>query len=109
MYREVKIEVYVPEEYIEKLREELNKANACRIGNYDNCVAVINVRGYWRPLEGSRPFLGQVGEMCQAHECKVEVKCRREYVKSAIKAIKSIHPYDEPSFNIMPLINDMFE
>ena len=27
-------------------------------GNYDNVISITNVRGYWRPLEGSNPFIG---------------------------------------------------
>ena len=30
-FKEVKIEEYIPEEYILKLRDELNKVNACRV------------------------------------------------------------------------------
>lgn len=107
--KEVKIEIYIPEEYIIDLRDELNRANACRVGDYDNCMSVTNVKGYWRPLEGANPYNGQVGEICEGEECKVEVRCKMEYVKNAIEAIKKIHPYEEPLFNIIPIINDLFE
>ena len=108
-FKEVKIEVYVPEEYIIKLRDELNKVNACRVGDYDHVVSITNVRGYWRPLEGSNPFNGKVGNICEGTECKMEIRCRSEYVKSAIAVIREIHPYDEPLINIIPLVNDLFE
>lgn len=52
---EVKIEIYIPEEFVIELRDELNKVNACRVGDYDNCMSVINVKGYWRPLQGANP------------------------------------------------------
>lgn len=35
-YEEVKIEIYVPIRYVVPLRDALNKAGACRVGNYDN-------------------------------------------------------------------------
>ncbi|MCQ4923578.1 hypothetical protein NE686_10800 [Tissierella carlieri] len=107
--KEVKIEIYIPEEYIMDLRDELNRANACRVRDYDNCMSVTNVKGYWRPLEGANPYNGQVGEICEGEECKVEVRCKMEYVKNAIEAIKKIHPYEEPLFNIIPIINNLFE
>lgn len=106
---EVKIEIYVPEEYVIKLRDELNRVNACKVGNYDNCASVINVRGYWRPLEGSSPYSGKVGEICSGEECKIEVRCKMQYVKDALRVIKENHPYEEPLINIIPIINDMFE
>lgn len=108
-FKEVKIEIYIPEEYITKLRDELNKANACRVGDYDNVISITKVRGYWRPLEGSNPFNGEVGKVCEGEECKLELRCKREYVKNAIMIIKEIHPYEEPLINIIPIINELFE
>ena len=108
-FKEVKIEIYVPKEYITALRNELNKVNACRIGDYDNVMSITNVRGYWRPLEGTNPFNGEVGQVCKGEECKIEIRCRREYVKAAIKVIREIHPYEEPLINIIPIINELFE
>lgn len=108
-FKEVKIEIYVPEEYIIKLRNELNKIKAGKVGNYDNVISITRVRGYWRPLEGSDPFNGEVGKISEGEECKIEIRCNREYVKNAIKVIKEIHPYEEPVINIIPIVNELFE
>ena len=108
-FKEVKIEIYVPEEYVIKLRDALNKINACKFGDYDNVISITNVRGYWRPLEGSNPFNGEVGIMCEGTECKMEIRCMREYVKAANKVIREIHPYEEPLINIIPIVNELFE
>lgn len=108
-FKEVKIEVYLPCEFVVKLRDELNKVKAGRIGNYDNCMSVVNVKGYWRPLEKANPYSGQVGEVSEGDECKIEVRCKMEYVKDAIRVIRDVHPYEEPVFNIIPLINNIFE
>lgn len=108
-FKEVKIEIYVPEEYVVKLRTELTKINACKVGNYDNVISVTNVKGYWRPLKGSNPFNGKLGKVCEGEECKIELRCKREYVKSAVKVIKEIHPYEEPLINIIPIANELFE
>ncbi len=78
-------------------------------GNYDNVISITNVRGYWRPLEGSNPFNGEVGKVCEGQECKIEIRCKKEYVRNAIKVIKKIHPYEEPLINIIPIINELFE
>ena len=37
--RKVKIEIYIPEEYTQKLREALNDIGALGIGNYDNVMS----------------------------------------------------------------------
>lgn len=108
-FKEVKIEIYIPEKYITKLRDELNKVNACKVGDYDNCISITNVKGYWRPLQGSKPYNGQIGKICEGEECKVEVRCKMEYIKIAVEIIKKIHPYEEPLFNIIPILNDLFK
>ena len=46
-FTEVKIEVFIPEEYIETLRDELNKIGACKTGEYDHCLSYSSVKGYW--------------------------------------------------------------
>lgn len=103
-FNDVKIEIYIPEEYLPQLREALRKGNAGVIGNYDSCMSIVNVRGYWRPLEGADPFDGEVGNLCEGQEVQVEVRCSREHMKMAVEEIRNIHPYEEPVINVIPLI-----
>jgi hypothetical protein len=72
-------------------------------------VAMYPVQGSYRPLEGANPFEGKVGLISEGVEYKIEVNCRRELVNEAIKVIKSIHPYEEPLINVVPLANHLFE
>ena len=69
----VKLEIFIPEEYIEPLREALHAAGAGRVGNYDHCMSATQVLGYWRPLEGAEPYQGKIGEIEEGKECKVEI------------------------------------
>ena len=108
-FQSVKIEIYIPEQYIESLRDELNKVYAGHVGNYDNCISVTVVTGYWRPLDGSSPYDGEIGKISSGDERKVEVNILREYVADALRVIRKIHPYEEPVINIIPLINHIFE
>jgi hypothetical protein len=105
----VKIELFVPEPFIELLRDELNKVNVGHIGNYDHCLSITEVRGYWRPLAGATPYQGEIGEISAGMECKVEVNCKWGHVREALNVIKHIHPYEEPLINIIPLVNHLFE
>lgn len=105
-----KIETFIPEEYVKELRKSLNLIGALTIGgNYDNCMAVSKVTGSWRPLNGAEPFNGEVGKICEGEECKVEIRCKREYVKDALKVIRKVHPYEEPVINVIPIMNELFE
>ncbi|PRR79884.1 putative GTP cyclohydrolase 1 type 2 [Clostridium liquoris] len=101
-----KIETFIPEEYVKELRESLNHIGALTIGgNYDNCMAVSKVAGSWRPLNGSEPFNGEVGKICEAEEYKVEFCCNKEILKKAVDTIKRVHPYEVPVINIIPILN----
>ena len=108
-FTDVKLEIFVPQEYALKIRDELAKIGVGRIGDYDHCVAIYSVQGYFRPLPGANPFDGEIGEIKEAVESKVEVNCRRELVDEAIKVIRSVHPYEEPVVNVIPLANHLFD
>ena len=99
-----KLEIFIPETHLSTLQKALQKADAGHIGNYDSCLSYAPVTGVWRPLEGTNPYLGEENELCQAQELKVEVRCRQENLEKTIRAIKAVHPYEEPVINILPLI-----
>lgn len=104
-YALVKIETFIPEDYVNKLREELNNIGALTIdGCYDYCMSVSRVMGFWRPLEGADPFMGQIGEICAAEEAKAEFTCKREKYKEAVNTIRKVHPYEKPVINVIPLL-----
>jgi hypothetical protein len=107
-FSDVKLEIFVPQEKAIELRDELGKIGVGVIGNYDHCVALTAVRGFFRPLPEANPSQGQVGKVNEVAEYKLEVNCKRELVKEAIKVIKSVHPYEEPLINVIPLANHLF-
>ena len=106
---DVKLEIFVPQEYALKIRDELAKIGVGRIGNYDHCVAISPIQGYYRPLPGSDPFEGQIEKISEVREFKIEVNCKRELVNEAMQVIRSVHPYEEPLVNVIPLANHLFE
>ena len=103
-FTDVKLEIFVPQEYALKIRDHLAK-----IGDYDHCVAISQVQGYFRPLPGANPFDGEIGRIQEATEAKVEVNCKRELFTEAMKVIRRVHPYEEPLVNVIPLANHLFE
>lgn len=108
-FTDVKLEIFVPEKYAFKIRDELAKVGVGRLGDYDHCVAMVPVRGFFRPLPGSKPFEGEKGKISEVPEYKVEVNCRRELVEEALRVIRSVHPYEEPLVNMIPLANHLFD
>ena len=99
-----KICVYVPEISVEKVKSALFKAGAGRIGNYDSCCWQADGTGQFRPLDGSSPAIGSLGEIEQVKEFKIELVCTDELVQDAIKAMKEAHPYEQPAFDVWKLV-----
>lgn len=98
-----KVETYIPQEYVDKLRKSLNDAGALTIGgHYDNCMSLSKVESFWRPLNGANPFKGEIGKVCRVQEIKVEFCCRKEVLSTAVEVIKKVHPYEAPVINIIP-------
>lgn len=108
-FTDVKLEIFIPQDHAMKLADALSEIGVGVIGNYDHCVALTAVRGFFRPMEGANPFEGEVGSISEVAEYKMEVNCKRELVKEAIKVIRSVHPYEEPLINITPLANHLFQ
>ena len=104
-YHLVKLETYIPETHLAELRRALQEADAGHIGNYDSCLAYSHVTGTWRALEGAQPFIGAPGEVSEAPEIKVEVTLRAEQVQEVVRAVRRVHPYEEPVINLIPLLN----
>ncbi|MBR5162959.1 MAG: divalent cation tolerance protein CutA [Schwartzia sp.] len=99
-----KLEIFIPETHFHALQKALTEADAGHIGNYDSCLAYSRVTGTWRPLSGTKPFIGVEGEISEEPELKVEVTIRTEILDAVMKAIKAIHPYEEPLINVLPLV-----
>ncbi|MEY7998870.1 cytochrome C biogenesis protein [Clostridium sp. Mt-5] len=105
-YEIFKVEIFIPENYVDILRRSLNSIGALSIGgNYDNCMSVSKVTGYWRPLEGANPFLGNIGKVSRETECKIEFCCKSDIIEKAVSTIKQVHPYEEPVINVIHLSN----
>ena len=108
-FTDVELEIFAPQEYTLPIRDELAKIGVGVIGNYDHCVAIYPVQGFFRPLEGANPFDGEIGEIKETVEYKIEINCKRELIKDAIEVIKRVHPYEEPLINVIPLANNLFD
>ena len=99
-----KLEVFVPVEYAEKVKNALGEAGAGRLGNYDFCFWQSEGTGQFRPLAGSDPFIGKTGEIEHVCEVKIETIFPTEKKSEIIAAIRASHPYETPAYYITRLI-----
>lgn len=100
------LNVYVPKDYSEKLKEALFSAGAGNIGFYDECSFKVEGKGTFRPTEGSNPFSGEQNVRENADEDMISVIFESFKQNQLIAAMKSAHPYEEVAHQIYQLDNE---
>ena len=103
MDRIFKIAVNIPEEFLKDLTEKINSSMSQVYPGYDMVFSLTKVTGIWRPLQGSDPYNGETGKLTTAHEIRVEFAAREDDLKSVIESIISVHPYEEPAIDVIPM------
>tara|TARA_R110001599_G_scaffold106086_2_gene267399 strand:- start:11 stop:322 length:312 start_codon:yes stop_codon:yes gene_type:complete len=98
-----KISFFVPIDYAEKVKQALFDEGAGTMGDYAECSWEILGTGQFKPLKGSDPFIGSPNKLERVQELKVEMLCHEKLVKNAIKALKQVHPYEEPAYEVVKL------
>ncbi len=101
--KKYKIVVYVPEGDADKLREAMGNAGAGVIGNYTHCMFTIKGTGQFKPGPGSNPTIGEVGKLERVEEVRIETLCDGKKLKDILKAVKEVHPYEEPATDVYPI------
>ena len=100
-----KIAVFVPESHWEIVRDAMGAAGAGYIGNYSHCTFNTRGTGTFLPLEGTNPYLGEIGKLEKVDEVKIETIVSEKLLNSVIKAMLKVHPYEEVAYDIYPLAN----
>jgi hypothetical protein len=103
MSKRYKIVVYVPESHADILREAMGNAGAGKIGNYSHCTFTIRGTGRFKPEQGANPTIGEVGRMEEVSEDRIETVCSPDKLQDVLKAIKEVHPYEEPATDVYPI------
>lgn len=95
----------VPESHLEVVKEAIFAVGAGSIGNYCKCAWQTVGQGQFMPLTGSQAFIGEIGKLETVAEYKVEIMCTDEQIKLAVSALKQAHPYEEPAYQVVQLVN----
>lgn len=94
---------YLPESHLESVKEALFASGAGEMGGYDRCCWQTKGIGQFRPSASSNPFLGKSGELAQVEEWRLELVVREEDAPAVIEALKRSHPYEVPSYHLIPV------
>ena len=100
-----KFVVFVPQGYESNIRDALASQGAGWIGDYSHCTFSTQGIGTFKPLEGTKPFLGEMGKLEYVDELRVETIISSKNLSKTIKAVLRAHPYEEVAYDIYPLEN----
>lgn len=103
MEKYYKIVVYVPVGFENKVRQALSQAGCGAIGNYSDCTFAAKGTGTFKPLEGTNPFNGEIGELTFADEVRLETIVPENKLNLAISAMIEAHPYEEVAYDVYEL------
>jgi dinuclear metal center YbgI/SA1388 family protein len=98
-----KFAVYVPVQHADKVSQAIFKAGAGKIGRYTETSFNITGEGTFKPMEGTNPFIGKIGEKEEIREIKIETVVAERDLDSVVQAMKNVHPYEEPAYDVYEL------
>jgi len=101
-----KIVVFVPPSHSAKVREALSTSGAGQIGNYSGCSFASNGTGSFIPNHDASPYIGHPGQPESVGEVRLEMIIDKSLAGRAISEMLKAHPYEEPAYDIYPLMND---
>jgi hypothetical protein len=98
-----KVITFVPRAVAGTVIDALASAGAGAIGDYDRCAFITDGTGTFRPGTGANPAIGTPGEIEVVDETRVEMVLPRACRNAVIAALRKVHPYEEPAFDVVEL------
>lgn len=97
-----KLVTFVPAEHAQAVLEGLWSAGAGRIGNYEQCSFSQPGVGTFKGGVAANPAIGQRGVLERVEELRLEVVVQAERLEPVLTALRRVHPYEEPAFDVFP-------
>jgi dinuclear metal center YbgI/SA1388 family protein len=103
---EFKLVVFVPRSHVTQLRHALaSELGAGTIGNYSECSYELEGQGSFFGNEAASPQVGARGQLEFVPEVRLEMRCSAASLKELSKVIAAHHPYEQPAWDLYPLLN----
>jgi len=99
-----KLVVFVPPDALDAVRDALFAAGAGRIGDYERCSWYTQGTGTFLGGEETDPAVGEKGREERVSELRLETVYPAEREAEVVAALRSAHPYEEPAFDLYPLL-----
>jgi hypothetical protein len=95
----------VPANALEATRDAVFEAGGGRIGDYERCSWYTAGTGTFFGGEETDPAIGERGREEHVPELRVETVVPEEVVDDAVAALRAAHPYEEPAYDVYPLLD----
>jgi hypothetical protein len=102
---QVKLVWFVPADALDATREAVFAAGAGRIGDYERCSWYTAGTGTFFGTEGTSPAVGESAAEEHVPELRVETVVPEGRIRDAIVALRLAHPYEEPAYDVYPLLD----
>jgi hypothetical protein len=104
-HRDVKLVWFVPEDALDATRDAVFAAGAGRIGDYERCSWYTKGTGTFLGGADTEPALGERGREERIAELRVETVVPTDRLEGVVAALRAIHPYEEPAYDVYPLLD----
>lgn len=98
-----KLATFVPPANVEAVVDALSAAGAGVIGLYERCAFLSEGQGTFRGRKGAKPSVGSAKQVEIVDEVRVEMRLRDALVGEAVEALRAVHPYEEPAYDLFAL------
>lgn len=105
VFNKVKIVTMVPVGNVDSVRNAICDSGAGIIGNYTYCTTSTKCIGTFIPNKKATPYIGKNDKLEFVDEVRLEVTCDSKKTKEVVARLNSVHPYEEPSIDIYPLLD----
>jgi dinuclear metal center YbgI/SA1388 family protein len=98
-----KLIVFVPPDHADAVAKAIFDAGAGQIGDYSCCSFRSPGVGTFFGRQGANPAVGQAGRLERVDELRLETLVPLDRVTQVVGAMRSVHPYEEPAFDLVQL------
>lgn len=101
-----KLSLFVPKAHLENVEDAIFKAGGGIIGEYTHCGFRTEGTGSFKGSEKSNPSIGEKQKYETVEEVKLEIIVESWKINKVIKALKAVHPYEEPAYDVYLINNE---
>lgn len=98
-----KLVIFTPQNFSQKILDVLGENGAGLLGKYSHSSFRAAGKSTFKPLEGSKPYIGRTNKVETVIEDRIETIIDRHLAKKILPILKEIHPYEEMAYDLYPL------